>query len=198
MPSPPREEEGEGEEVEEEEEEAGQEQRVDIDLTSSVAQTVQTLEELTEPREQGAFPKALKARLNAVAPIISLIRLTKREPPTPDIHVPEYLSPERYFTAEYFLAVEDVQEKRVNERVDWSPMEALKATTDDGTPRDVWHLKESGREGAFPDLAPIEKRMKKLVRLVNKHMPTEGCADAARRAGIMHLEVQLRDALGEA
>ena len=64
--------------------------------------------------------------------------------------------------------------------------------------RDVLHLKESGREGAFPDLAPLAKRMKKLARIVNRHMPTEGCADAARRASLMPLEVELRDALGEA
>ena len=192
MPSPPQGQEGEGDE-EGQEEEVGQEQRVDIDLTSTVAQTVQTLEELTDPRQQGAFPRALKARLNAVAPIISLIRLIKREPPTLDIHVPEYLSPERYFTQEYLVAVEDVQEKGVNARVDWSPMKVLEAKTEEGVVRDVLHLKESGREGAFPDLAPLAKRMKKLVRIVNRHMPTEGCADAARRASLMHLELELRD-----
>ena len=153
-----------------------------MDLTSSVAQTVQMLEELVDPRQVGAFPRALKARLNAVAPIISLIRLTKREPPTPDVHVPEYLSPERYFTQEYFVAVEDVQEKGANARVDWSPMKVLEAKTAEGVVREVSHLKDSGREGAFPDLAPLAKRMKKLVQIVNKHMPTEGCADAARRA----------------
>ena len=169
-----------------------------MDLTSSVAQTVQMLEELVDPRQVGAFPRALKARLNAVAPIISLILLTKREPPSPDIIVPEYLSPERYFTQEYFVAVEDVQEKGANARVDWSPMKVLEAKTAEGVVRDVFHLKDSGRQGAYPDLAPLAKRMKKLVRIVNKHMPTEGCADASRHAGLMHLEVELRGALGEA
>ena len=97
VPSPPQ---GEEEEVEdeEEEEEIGQEPRIDVDLTSSAAQSVQMLEKLVHPRQVGSFPRAMKARVNVVAPIISLIRLNKREPTTPYIPVPEYLSPERYFT----------------------------------------------------------------------------------------------------
>ena len=193
--SPPQ---GEAEEEEEEEEEVGQEPRVEVDLTSSAAQTVQMLEDLVDPRQIGAFPKAWNSRLNAVAPIISLSRLRKREPPTPHIHVPELLSQERYFTQEYFVPLEDVQENGANARVDRSQMKVLEAKTAERVVRDVFRLKDSGREGAFPDLAPLPKRMKKLVRIVNKHMPTEGWADASRRAELMHLEMELRGALGEA
>ena len=95
---------------------------MEVDLTSSAAQTVQILDDVVKPRQAGAFPRALKARLNAVASIISLIRFSKREPPTPDIQVPEYLSLERYFTQEYLVAAEDVQETGPNARVDWAPM----------------------------------------------------------------------------
>ena len=85
--------------------------------------------------------------------------------------MPEYITPERYFTHDNFLAVADVDEKRASARVDWTPMELLEKKN--ATPRDAYHLNESCREGAFPDLAPVAKCMKKLVRLVNAQVPTE-------------------------
>ena len=150
--------------------------------------SVVELEEVITPRRECAFPRAVKTSMNAVAPVTCLMKLAEMPNPPPVVRVPEYLSPERYFTQDYLVALDDLQEEGVNARMDLSPLELL--NTPKWKERDVFHSKGKGRGRleAIPDLVPLAGCMKELVKLANRAMPTGGQSDGTRGAARMHLE----------
>ena len=179
------------------EEEEGEEEEEGA-APSVVESSVVVLEEVITPRRECAFPRAVKRSMNAVAPITCLMKLAEMQNPPPMVQVPEYLSPERYFTQDYLVALDDLQEEGVNARLDLSPLELLNPPK--GKERDMFHSKGEGRGRleAIPDLVPLPGCMKELVKLATRPMPAGGLSDGTRRAPLMHLEVEIRDAIGVA
>ena len=86
-------------------EEEGEEEEEGV-APSVVESSVVELEEVMTPRSECAFPRAVKTSMNAVAPITCLMKLAEMPNPPPVVRVPEYLSPERYFTQDYLVALD--------------------------------------------------------------------------------------------
>ena len=78
---------------------------------SVVESSVGELEEVITPRRECAFPRAVKTSMNAVAPVTCLMKLAEMSNPPPVVRVPEYLSPDTYFTQDYLVALDDLQEE---------------------------------------------------------------------------------------
>ena len=106
--------------------------------------SVVVLEEVIKPRGECAFPRAVKKSMNAIAPVPGLMKLAELQNPAPMVRVPEYLSPESYFTEDYLVALDDLQEEGVNARLDLSPLELLNPPA--GKERCV----PPGGEGSWP------------------------------------------------
>ena len=112
------------------------------------------LEEVVKPRSECAFPRAVKTSMNVGALLTCLMMLAEMPNQSQVVRVPEYLSPERYLTQDYLVALDDLQEEGVNARMDLSPLELLNPPK--VKERNVFHLKEKGRGRleAIPDLVP--------------------------------------------
>ena len=69
-----------------------------------------------------SFARTVKTRLNTVARITCLMKLAELQNPPHMVRVPEYPIPKRYFTQDYFVALD---ENGVNKRLDLTLMELL-------------------------------------------------------------------------
>ena len=126
------------EEEQEEEEEAlegeeGEEASVIMGAQEGVAGTsvvpsVVVVGDTQAVRVEQAFEANEKAELDAVAPVMSVMGLFDLVDPPHGLQDVEYLSVERYFSSEYFVAIDEFDDGGANARVDLTPLARLDST----------------------------------------------------------------------
>ena len=69
-----------------------------------------------------------------------------------------------------------------------------------GKDRDGFHLNLRDRADlrGVPNLVPLARWMKDLAKLANRAMSTGGLSDGPRRPALLHLELEIGDAVGAA
>ena len=117
---------------------------------TSVVPSVVVVGDTQAVRVEQAVEANEKAELDAVAPVMSVMGLSDLVDPPHGLQEVEYLSVERYFSADYFTAIDEFDDGGENVRVDITPLARLDSA--EGAAKVASKVRQGGRAEAFPDL----------------------------------------------